>query len=264
MEQRSTEGLAGRVALVTGAGRGIGRAIARALAAAGAKVAISARTRSELDEVRQVIESEGGESTLFEADLADRSVPAQLADQVAEAMGPVEILVNNAGVGGGTKFRPVEQFDDEHWNLTLAVNLTAPYLLTKAVLPGMLERRWGRVITVASINSKRASYHGCAYAASKHGVLGFMRSLALEVAPSGITANCICPGPVETAMLEKRIEYDSRRLRRERDEHVRLMTPMGSILDPEDIAPMAVYLASEAGRMITGQAYNICGGMVMH
>ena len=252
--------LLNRVALVTGAGRGIGRAIAIAFGTEGARVALAARTRAELDEVEAAVRSAGAEAISIEADLADRATPKRLACEVADRLGPVEILVNNAGVGGGTKFRPVSDFDDDHWHLTLAVNLTAPYLLTKAVLPSMLEQGRGRVITVASINSKRASYHGCAYAASKHGVMGFMRSLALEVAPVGITANCICPGPVETAMLEKRIQYDSHRLGRSAEEHVRQMTPMGKILVPEDIAPMAVYLASDDARMITGQVFGMEGG----
>lgn len=256
--------LADRVALVTGAGRGIGRAIAIAFGAEGAKVALSARTAAELKEVQAAVRAAGGEAVVIEADLSDPTVPGDLARGVEDLLGPVEVLVNNAGIGGGPKFRPVEDFDDGHWHLTLAVNLTAPYLLTKAVLPSMIQDGWGRVITVASINSKRASYHGCAYAASKHGVLGFMRSLALEVAPNGITANCICPGPVETAMLEKRIGYDAGRLGRSRKDHVRRMTPMGRILVPDDIAPMAVYLASDDARMVTGQAYNVCGGMIMH
>ncbi len=256
--------LSNRAALVTGAGRGIGRAIALALSAEGARVAITARTRSELDDVESTIRSLGGKAVSLEADLAQRAVPARLADRVREILGPVDILVNNAAIGGGARFRPVSDFDDDHWDKTLALNLTAPYLLTKAVLPFMLAQGWGRIITVASINSKRASYHGCAYAASKHGVLGFMRSLALEAAPFGVTANCICPGPVETAMLAKRIEYDARRLGRSQEDHIRQMTPMGGILVPEDIAPMAVYLASDAARAITGQAYNICGGLIMH
>ena len=256
--------LSNRVALITGAGRGIGRAIAIAFGAEGARLALAARTRDELDEVESAVRSAGGEAVSIQCDLSDQAAPERLAAEVADRLGRVEVLVNNAGIGGGPNFRPVSEFDDDHWHLTLAVNLTAPYLLTKAVLPSMIERRWGRVITVASINSKRASYHGCAYAASKHGVLGFMRSLALEVAPVGVTANCICPGPVETAMLAKRIDYDSGRLGRAREDHVRQMTPMGKILIPQDIAPMAVYLASEDARMITGQAYNVCGGMIMH
>lgn len=255
--------LLNRVALVTGAGRGIGRAIAISFAQEGAKVALAARTRAELDEVVLAIRSAGGEAISLEADLADRSVPEQLAASVHASLGSIEILVNNAGVGSGPHFKPVVSFDDGHWDLSLAVNLTAPYLLTKEILPGMLEHRWGRIITVASVNAKRPSYHGCAYAASKHGVLGFMRSLALEVAPAGITANCICPGPVETAMLAKRIDYDSRRLGRKVEEHKQQMTPIGGILDPGEVAPMAVYLASDDARAVTGQAFNICGGLAM-
>ena len=171
--------------------------------------------------------------------------------------------MNHAGVGTGPDFKPVVAFDDDHWDLSLAVNLTAPYLLTKAVLPAMLERRWGRIVTVASINARWPSYHGCAYTASKHGVLGFMRALALEMAPAGVTVNCICPGPVDTAMLAKRIDFDARRLGREVDDHEQQMTPIGGILDPREIAPMVVFLASDDARGITGQAYNICGGSVM-
>ena len=256
--------LANRVALVTGAGRGIGRAIAMAMGAEGASVALAARTRSELEEVERAVRAAGAEAISVQADLSRRSEAARLAAEVGDRLGPVEILVNNAGVGASMKCAPVSEFDDDQWDLTLAVNLTAPYLLSKAVLGPMLDRGWGRIITVASVNSKRASYHGCAYSASKHGVLGFMRTLALEVAPAGITANCICPGPVETAMLAKRIEYDASRLGRSTEDHIRQMTPMGGILAPEDIAPMAVYLASDDARMITGQAYNICGGVIMH
>lgn len=179
------------------------------------------------------------------------------------SLGSVAILVNHAGVGTGPDFKPVVAFDDDHWDLSLAVNLTAPYLLTKAVLPAMLERRWGRIVTVASINARWPSYHGCAYTASKHGVLGFMRALALEMAPAGVTVNCICPGPVDTAMLAKRIDFDARRLGREVDDHEQQMTPIGGILDPREIAPMVVFLASDDARGITGQAYNICGGSVM-
>lgn len=256
--------LSNRVALVTGAGRGIGRAIAIALGSEGASVALAARTRPELEEAEAAVRAAGADAISIEADLSRRSVPASLAAEVADRLGPVEILVNNAGVGSSMKCAPVSEFDDDQWDLTLAVNLTAPYLLSKAVVGSMLDRGWGRIITIASVNSKRASFHGCAYSASKHGVLGFMRTLALELAPTGITANCICPGPVETAMLEKRIEYDAGRLGRAREDHVLQMTPIGGLLTPGDIAPMAVYLASDDARMITGQAYNICGGVIMH
>jgi ketoreductase len=255
--------LQSRVALVTGAGRGIGRAIAIAYGREGARVALSARTKNELDEVAGVVREGGGEAFAFEADLSDPAAATELVGQVEQALGPIEILVNNAGVGSSGRPMPFVDFDDDYWDLTMQVNLNAPYRLTKLVLPGMIERGTGRVVTIASVNSRRPSLHGAAYAASKHGVLGLMRTIALEVAPLGVTVNCILPGPVKTLMNDKRIEYDARRLGRDLEEHEAQMTPIGGRLVPEDIAPMAVYLASDEARMITGQAYNMCGGVNM-
>src|SRR3954454_10575502 len=141
--------LAGRVALVTGAGRGIGRAIALAYAAEGAKVALAARTTGELQEVAERIRAAGGTAVPLAADLSDRAVPRKLVNDVEQSLGPVDILVNNAGIGSSADPRPLTDFDDDFWDLSLAVNLTAPYLLCKAVLPGMLARAWGRIITIA-------------------------------------------------------------------------------------------------------------------
>ena len=255
--------LKNRVTLVTGGGRGIGRAIAPAMAAEGARVAVAARTRSELDTLVSEIQAAGGEAAAFEIDLTDRAAARKLPSRVEDLWGPVEILVNNSGVGSSSDPRAFVDFDDDFWDWSMAVNLTAPYLLSKAVLPNMIERGWGRIITVASINSRRPAFHGSAYTASKHGVLGLMRAVALEVASQGITVNCICPGPVKTVMNDKRIEYDAERLGRDLAEHEKSLTPIGGRLDPEDIAPMAVYLAGDEARMITGQAYNICGGIMM-
>lgn len=252
-----------RVALVTGAGRGIGRAIALALAAEEAKVAVTARTTGELEEVATAIRSKGGTAVALSADLADRGVPARLVAQVARELGPVSILVNNAGVGSSADPRPVVEFDDAFWDLSLAVNLTAPYLLCKAVLPEMIARRYGRIITVASIAGKIGTLHGAAYSASKHGVLGLTRTLALEVAGEGITVNAICPGPVHTRMNDRRIEYDAARRGVSFAEQESIQTPLGRRLEPEEIAPLAVYLASDAAAAVTGQAYNVCGGALM-
>lgn len=254
--------LQNRVALVTGGGRGIGRAIALALAREGAKVAVTARTTGELEEVVQTIRGEGGEALTLRADLADRASPREVIQTVADTWGPVEILVNNAGVGSSMGPRPVVDFDDELWELTLTVNLTAPYLLCKAVLPAMLQRKWGRIINVASINGKVGSFHGAAYSASKHGLLGLTRTLALETARDGITVNAICPGPVRTAMNNRRVAYDAQRRGMELEELEATLTPMGRRLEPEEIAPLAVYFASDESRMVTGQAWNVCGGLV--
>jgi NAD(P)-dependent dehydrogenase (short-subunit alcohol dehydrogenase family) len=255
--------LQGRVALVTGGGRGIGRAIALAFGTEGARVAVTARTPAELEEVVAAIRARGGEAMALTADVADRAAVQALLGRVQEGLGPVEILVNNAGIGSSADPRPVLEYDDAFWDLTLAVNLTAPYLLCKAVLPGMVARRWDRVINVASINSRVPSPHAAAYVASKHGLLGLTRVLALEVAKEGITVNAICPGPVHTVMNDKRVAYDARRRGVSFEEQEKSMTLMGRRIEPDEIAPLAVYLAGDEARMMTGQALNLDGGICM-
>jgi NAD(P)-dependent dehydrogenase (short-subunit alcohol dehydrogenase family) len=252
-----------RVALVTGAGRGIGRAIALALAREGAKVGVTARTKPELQEVVAKIEAGQGQAVAIPADLSDRRAARHILEKITGTLGPVEILVNNAGIGSSANPKPLVDFDDDFWDLTLTLNLTAPYLLCKAVLPTMLQKGWGRIINIASINSKLGSFHGAAYAASKHGLLGLTRTLAMEVAKNGITVNAICPGPVRSAMNQKRVEYDARRLGAKLEDYEKTLTPMGRRLEPEEIAPLAVYLASDEAAMVTGQAWNVCGGVAM-
>lgn len=252
-----------RVALVTGGGRGIGKAIALALAAEGARVVVTARSTDELEPVVAAIRQAGGQAHAISADLADKASIGRIIDETVRQFGPVEILVNNAGLGSSSNPKPIVAFDDDFWELSLRINLTAPYWLCKAVLPAMLQNRWGRIINVASINGRVPSLHGAAYTASKHGLLGLTRTLALEVIKDGITVNAINPGPVRTVMNDRRIAYDAQRRGVSFAEQEGSLTPMGQRLEPEDIAPLAVYLASDAARMVTGQAINIDGGIVM-
>ncbi|HET9939084.1 MAG TPA: SDR family NAD(P)-dependent oxidoreductase [Gaiella sp.] len=252
-----------RVALVTGAGRGIGRASAIALAAAGLPVVVAARSTDELDAVVSEIRAVGGEAAALACDLSDRAQSTALVERAASAFGPIDVLVNNAGIGSSAEPRPLAEFRDAFWDETLEVNLTAPYVLSKAALPHMREQRWGRIVTVASINGRIPSPFSGAYVASKHGVIGLMRTLALEHAGEGITVNCVNPGPVRTRVNDKRIAFDAERLGLEVEAYEQGLTPVGGRLEPEDIAPLVVYLASDAARMITGQAYNVDGGVNM-
>jgi 3-hydroxybutyrate dehydrogenase len=253
--------LEGRVALVTGAGRGIGRAIAQRYAQEGAAVAATARSADELQSLLEEVRQDGGKAVAIPADLADVSTPNLVIRQVLESFGTIDILVNNAGIGSSAGPRPLVDFDDELWNRTMALNLTAPYLLTKAALPTLLAKKWGRIINIASINSKIPSIHAAAYVASKHGLLGLTRAVALEVARDGITVNAICPGPVRTRMNDRRIQYDAARTGLSLSELESRITPIGRRLEPDEIAPIALLLASEESAAITGQAFNVCGGI---
>lgn len=252
-----------RVALVTGAGRGIGRAIALAFAAKGARVAVSARTREQLEGVVNEIDRAGGQSLVVADDLSDRAAPGRIVGQVLDRWGPIEILVNNAGVGSSQNPKPLVSFDDDFWDLTFAVNVTAPYLLTKHALPDMIAANWGRIINVSSINARVAAVHGAAYTASKHAVAGLTKATAKEVADKGITANAICPGVTATLMNDKRIEYDADRLECSFEDIEAQASPLGRRLTPEEVAPSAVFLASDEANAINGQLINVCGGTVM-
>jgi NAD(P)-dependent dehydrogenase (short-subunit alcohol dehydrogenase family) len=252
-----------RIALVTGAGRGIGRSIALGFAAKGARVAIAARTRKQLEELSKEIDSAGGQSLVIQADLTDRAAPASIVKQVTEHWGPIEILVNNAGVGSSQDPKPLVEFDDDFWDLSLMVNVTVPYLLSKLVLPDMIRKGWGRIINVASINSKTAAVHGAAYTASKHAVAGLTKATALEVASHGVTANAICPATTRSLMNDKRLEYDAKRLGVPFEQLEAESTPLKRRLEPDEIASLAVYLAADDARAINGQTINVCGGTLM-
>lgn len=252
-----------KTALITGASRGIGRSIALGFAAQGARVAVTARTAKDLDSLVQEIRASGMEAVAISADLLNLSTVPGLVGLAEKELGSLDILVNNAGLGSSSNPKPVIEFDDRFWERSLALNLTAPYLLCKAILPSMLRRKRGRIINIASIASRTPHFHGVAYAASKHGLLGLTRTLALEVAGDGVTVNAICPGPVQTEMNDRRIRYDAQRMGIELSELEAGITPIGRRLQPREIVPMTILLASDESAAITGQAFNICGGMAM-
>jgi meso-butanediol dehydrogenase/(S,S)-butanediol dehydrogenase/diacetyl reductase len=255
------ESLEGRVALVTGGGRGIGRAVALALARAGVHVAVAARTVPEIEAVASEVAALGRRTYFFPLDMADRAMIAAAPGQVAAALGPVDILVNNAGVHAS---EPVHELTDAAWDALLAVNLTGPALLCRACLPGMYDRGWGRVLNVASVAGKVGLKYGSAYAASKHGLIGLTRSLALEGARKGVTANAICPSWTETKMMDDAVEavaLHTQRTEAEARKAILRSNPMGRAALPEEVADVAVLLA--ASPIITGQAVHVDGGEVM-
>lgn len=252
-----------RVALVTGAGRGIGRSIAIGLAAAGVRVVGCARNQARLDDLAATITGTGGQVHVISEDLADPAAAGRVHAAAVAHWGNIDILVNNAGVGSSQNPKPLVDFDDDFWDLTLAVNVTAPYRLTKLVLPQMIAKKWGRIINISSIAAKTAALHGAAYTASKHALCGLTKTTAIEVAEHGVTANAVCPGTTESHMNDLRLAYDAERL----DVTVEALeagaSPLGRRLAPEEIAALAVFLAGDSASGINGQSLNVCGGTVV-
>ncbi len=237
-----------RIALVTGGSRGIGKAIALALAEAGANVALSYRSRAEeAAEVVRTIQARGRHAVALQADVGSAASIEALVKAAVERLGPVDVLVCNAGVGQPAK---LEELTQALWDETLNVNLRSAFLLTQAVVPGMRARRFGRLIYLSSTAAQVGGIVGPHYAASKAGLIGLMHGYASQLAKEGITANAICPALVETEMLT-----DNPRAPRPE------ALPVGRFGKPEEAAQVAVMLASNA--FITGQTLQVNGGVYM-
>jgi len=266
MPDRATQlKLVNKIALVTGGGRGIGRAIALLFAREGAKVVVSARTREQVELVAAEVKHESGvESLALVCDVGDEASVQQMFAHMAETFerGP-DILVNNAGIAESA---PLTKTDNELWQRHLATNLSGTFYCMRAALPDMLTRGWGRVINVASIAGKTGAAYIAAYSASKHGVLGLTRSAAMEVGAKGITVNAICPGYVDTEMTTRGIQNITNKTGRtaaEALETIKRMSPQNRLVSSEEVAALALLLASDEGRGINGQAINVDGGSVL-
>jgi NAD(P)-dependent dehydrogenase (short-subunit alcohol dehydrogenase family) len=249
--------LDGRAALVTGGGRGIGRTIALSFAREGARVAVAARTRSEIEAVAREC---GEASVAVELDVSDPNACASAVAECERRWGALDVLVNNAGIGTGRKFMDI---DEAAWTRTLDIDLTSAFRLTRAALPKMLERRSGSVIAIASVAGKIGAAYAVDYTAAKHGLIGLMRALAVEYARSGVTFNCVCPGYVDTPMTQQTVANIVAKTGRSRDDALKpLLTPQGRLVTPAEVAAVCVFLASDDARGITGQAINVDGGAV--
>jgi 3-oxoacyl-[acyl-carrier protein] reductase len=241
--------LTGKSALVTGASGGIGAAIARALHAQGASVALSGTKVEALEALALEL---GERAFVTPANLSDTAATEALIKTAESAMGQVDILVNNAGL---TRDGLAMRMKDEDWQLVLDVNLTAGFRLSRAVLRGMMKRRWGRIIGITSIVGVTGNPGQANYAASKAGMIGMSKALAAEVASRNITVNCVAPGFIATAMTDV--------LPDEQKQKLTGAVPAGRLGDPKDIAAGVVYLASEQAGYVTGQTLHINGGMAM-
>jgi 3-oxoacyl-[acyl-carrier protein] reductase len=241
--------LNGKAALVTGASGGIGAAIARALHGRGAAVALSGTRRDVLDSLRDEL---GERAHVCPCDLADADAVAGLVPAAEAALGQVDILVNNAGL---TRDNIGLRMRDEEWDQVIAVNLTASFRLARAALRGMMKRRWGRIVSITSIVGVTGNPGQANYAASKAGIIGMSKSLALEVASRGITINCIAPGFISTPMIGAL--NDAQR------DAILARVPSARLGEPVEIAAAAVYLASDESAYVTGQTLHVNGGMAM-
>jgi acetoacetyl-CoA reductase len=248
----SSQPLQFKVALVTGASRGIGRAIARELAERGATVVINFRNSvRHAEELREEIEQSGGECRLLQGDISDRDEARRLIRELLDVYGRLDILVNNAGI---TRDKSIRKMTDEDWAEVIDNNLNSIFYCTSAVIPSMVEHKYGRIVNIASFSAQAGNFGQANYAASKGGIIAFTKVIALELAKFNITANVVAPGFTSTDMLAA-VPGDLQ-------DQIRTRIPMRRFAEPEEIAKAAAFLICD-GDYITGQQININGGLYM-
>ncbi|MBV7257096.1 3-hydroxybutyrate dehydrogenase [Pacificimonas sp. WHA3] len=252
----------GRTALITGSTSGIGAAIAEKLAASGANIILNGFGDADAIEAQRAeLEQRYGVKAAFvAADLTKGAEATKLVHDAERAIAPVDILVNNAGI---QHVAPVAEFPPEKWEALIAICLSSAFYTSAAALPHMKRQDWGRIINIASAQGKVASAYKSAYNAAKHGVIGFTKSVALEYAESGVTANCICPGYVNTPLVQGQVAGQAKAHNMSEEDVIRnvilSVQPNKRFVEPEEIGDMAVYLASDSARSITGAAISVDG-----
>jgi NAD(P)-dependent dehydrogenase (short-subunit alcohol dehydrogenase family) len=253
--------LAGRHALVTGAGGGIGQAVCQALARQGAQVTLLGRKRAELENVRARLE--GGGHGIAVADVTDHAAVAQAIQDAADVRGTMGILICNAGAASSAPFTRTQPVA---WQSMLDVNLTGTYNCIFAALPGMIEAGWGRIVNVTSTAGLRGYAYVAAYCAAKHGVIGLTRALALEVAKTGVTVNAVCPGYTDTPLLEGAIGNIVAKTGRSPEQAKATLAasnPQGRLVQPDEVANAVAWLCLPGSESVHGQSIVVAGGEVM-
>ena len=245
-----------RGALVTGGAGGIGRAICLDLAADGRSVGVGDVREDEAAETAAAIEGNGGRAVALELDVTDSGSVVEGVRRAEAALGPVEIVVNNAG---WDELQPFLETGEAFWDRVIEINFKGCLRVTRAVLPGMVERGFGRVVNIGSDAGRVGSSHEAVYSGAKGGVIAFTKTVAREVARSGVTANAVCPGPTRTPMLEVMAQEGGEKL----VESLTRAVPMRRLGEPEDVAAAVTFLASERAGFITGQTLSVSGGLTM-
>ena len=244
-------GLAGKVVLITGAGRGMGRAFAQRLTEEGARVAVTDVDEKSALETAAELDGAAG----FRLDITDAAEVTATVDEIIGALGPVDALVNNAG---WDQLSPFLDTDEDLWDRIIDINLRGPIRMTKAVLPGMVERRAGRVVNISSDAGRVGSTGEAVYSACKAGIIGFSKTVAREVARYGITVNSICPGPTATPLLESMVGDHEKLI-----ESLKRGIPLGRLGAPDDVAGAVAFMVSDDAGFITGQTLSVSGGLTM-